>query len=464
MENRPDDIERNPQPQEVESGARTNESTEAGACIGEAQNGESGRQNSAYGFNVPPYQPMPHKEKKGVSISSLIAIIVLTVVVTYQITSLGYTMYYGGSKADDIPDYYSSALTISDYLNTYYIGELDEDLLKDALAAALLHASGDLYAYYYTAEEYAEETLSYAGNAVGIGIRVVYLEDPGGLEILRVMKDTPAEKAGLLVGDVIVGVDGEDVTEWEYSEILMAVQGEPGSTVRIEVIREGARRSFEVVRSEYVQQTVEYHMYKDGATAKKIGVVRVFTFNDSTPGQFKTAVEALSAAGAQGLVFDMRENPGGSLDSVVEMLDYLLPKGTIVRITDKDGNEVQQYTSDESCVELPMAVLTNGNTASAAELFTSALKDYQKAISVGTKTYGKGTMQCIIPLPDGAAFKFSYRYYSPPFSENYHGIGISPEIEVTVPEGTVVYRLTDEDDAQLAAAVGYLVSGEVGSP
>ncbi|MBQ9117055.1 MAG: PDZ domain-containing protein [Clostridia bacterium] len=458
--------EQSPYNQGADANSQYGQSPYAGNPYGQSPYSQQypvGAGGSPYDFRIPPSHRVAPAEKKGISISSLIILLVVTAVVTYQITSLGYNAYYGGKSNSDIPEYYSSALTISEYLDTYYIGKLDEKVLRDALAAAVLYAAGDAYAYYYTAEEYAEEMMNYGGGAVGIGVRVIYTEEPGGLEILRVMVDTPAEKAGLKRGDIVVGVDGNDFSQLTYNEMIGMVQGEIGSSVQIEVLRGDQRMSFTVERNEYVQQTVESHMYKDGATAKKIGVVQVFAFNDSTPSQFKDAVNSLVSEGAEGLVFDMRENPGGSLDSVVEMLDFLLPAGKIVRITDKNGKEVQTYTSDPSSVDLPMAVLTNGNTASAAELFTSALKDYDKAISVGTKSYGKGTMQAMFPLPDGAAFKFSYRYYSPPISENYHGVGISPEIELPLPEGTVIYRLTDADDLQLEAAVNYLVTGETGN-
>jgi len=409
----------------------------------------------SYGSYPPPIAP----EKKGLPLYAVLILILVTAVVTFQITSLWYQFGVLGKKDDGIPSYFESALTIDEYLKEYYIGELDEKLMSQALAAALLYATGDAYAYYFTPEEYAEETMSYQGNAVGIGILVSYRED-GYIEILRVFDGAPASEAGIKSGDVIVAVNGKDVAELGYEASTEAIRGEPGTTVDVTVARGEERLTLTATRQTYVQQTVDGHMYKDGATSKKIGVVQIYSFNESTTEQFKTEVNALIEAGAEGLVFDVRDNPGGTLDSVVAMLDYLLPEGKIVRITDKNGKEVQTYTSDKNCIDLPMAVLTNGSSASAAELFTSALKDYEKAISVGTKSFGKGTMQIMIPLPDGSAFKFSYMYYSPPFSENYHGVGITPEIEITIPEDTVIPYLTDENDTQLAAAVEHLINGK----
>ena len=422
--------------------------------------GGYGNNYGGYGYGAPQYQqPAVPPEKKGVPVYVTVILLLITAVVTFQVTSLWYQFGVLGGKNNGAPSYFDTALTIDEYLREYYIGEMDEELISQALAAALLYASGDAYAYYFTPEEYADESMSYQGNAVGIGILVSYRDD-GYIEILRVFEGAPAEAAGFKSGDIIMTVAGKDVAELGYDEATAAIQGEPGTTVTVTVKRGDESMELTATRQNYVQQTVDGHMYKDGATSKKVGVVQIYSFNNSTTEQFINEVNALIAQGAEGLVFDVRDNPGGTLDSVVAMLDFLLPEGKIVRITDKNGKEVQSYSSDKECVDLPMAVLTNGNSASAAELFTSALKDYEKAVSVGTKSYGKGTMQIMIPLPDGGAFKFSYRYYSPPFSENYHGVGISPEIEVTIPEGTKIPYLTDETDTQLAAAVEHILNGK----
>ena len=413
-------------------------------------------QNNGNGYPYgSPYEKAP-KKPKTVPLYAVIAIVLITAVVTFQATSIGYMLLNSGD--DGIPSYFDSALTIDEYLRTYYIGELDEELLSQALAAALLYASGDAYAYYYTPEDYMQESMSYEGNAVGIGVLVTYRED-GYIEILRVFNDGPASKAGIKKGDIIIAVNGEDIAEMGYENSVKAIQGEIGTEVSLTVKRGEETLTLTATRAEYVQQTVDGHIYKDGTTEKKIGVVQIYSFNNSTTEQFKTKVTELIEAGAEGLIFDVRDNPGGTLNSVVKMLDFLLPEGKIVRIIDKNGKEVQSYSSDKNCIDLPMAVLTNENTASAAELFTSALKDYNKAISVGTKSYGKGTMQIMIPLPDGGAFKFSYRFYSPPFSDNYNGIGISPEIELPLTEGANINYLTDENDNQLAAAAEYIISG-----
>ena len=405
----------------------------------------------------PPMAPVP--EKNGLSLYSVIVLIIITAVVTFQVTSLWYNKGVLSSDADYLPPYFESVLTVDEYLRAYYIGidEMDEEYVSQFLCAALLYASGDAYAAYYSPEEYKNASQSLEGNSAGVGISIEYRDDLY-IGITKVYKGSPASNAGIKVGDIVVAIDGKDVLQMNYKEINDAFQGEAGAAVQLTVKRGDDLVDFTVIRDVFVMQTVDSHMYKDGATSKKVGVVQILNFNNATTVQFKDAVNALIEEGAEALVFDVRGNPGGNLDSVVAMLDFLLPEGKIVRITDRNGREVQSYSSDASCIDLPMAVLTDGETASAAELFASALKDFDKAITVGTQSFGKGTMQIMIPLPDGGAFKFSYRYYSPPISDNFHGVGITPDIEVTLPEGTLVTYLTDETDGQLSAAVDHLLS------
>ena len=187
-----------------------------------------------------------------------------------------------------------------------------------------------------------------------------------------------------------------------------------------------------------------------------VGIIKISEFDGNTPTQFVAAVEDLQSKGCEKLVIDLRYNPGGELSSIVTTLDYILPEGPIVRIFDADGNEVKTYYSEATELDMPMAVLVNGSTASAAELFTSAVRDYNKAVIVGTTTYGKGCMQTTIPLSDNSAVSVTYRMYNPPFSDNYHGVGIVPDVEVELDEsltGKNIYKITDEEDNQLAAAV-----------
>lgn len=400
-------------------------------------------------------------KKVGLPSYVVLILVLLTAVLTFQITSV---LHAGSNNSDTVPvdqlpGYFDTALIIDQYLREYSISDMDEEQVKHLLALAVIYASGDNYADYYTPEEYKEFQSTYQGSGVGVGIMITYTEDYY-MEVLRAFDGAPASAAGIKGGDIIIAVDGMDVALIGYNAASDALKGEEGTSVTLTVKRGDQLLDFTVTRRPYVQQTVDGHMYKDGATDKKIGVVQIYSFTDATAEQFKSTVNTLIEQGAEGVVFDLRDNTGGTIDSVTEMLDFLLPEGPIVRITDKNGNEMERYVSDSSSIDLPMAVLTNKNTASAAELFTSALKDYGKAVSVGTNTYGKGVAQIIIPLNDGSAFKFSYCYYSPPFSENYNIVGIAPDIELPLPEGTRIPYLTDETDTQLARAVEYLLTGK----
>jgi carboxyl-terminal processing protease len=193
-----------------------------------------------------------------------------------------------------------------------------------------------------------------------------------------------------------------------------------------------------------------------------IGIIRISQFAENTGENVKAAITSLTGQGATALVFDVRYNPGGALTGIVDTLDYLLPAGPIIRIVDKEGNE-EAINSDDFCVTMPMAVLVNESTASAAELFTSALQDYQLATIIGTTTYGKGTMQTVVSLPDGSGITISYRMYNPPYSDNYEGIGVVPDIELPLTDELLeknFYKITDEEDNQLQTAIA-IVRGEM---
>jgi carboxyl-terminal processing protease len=189
---------------------------------------------------------------------------------------------------------------------------------------------------------------------------------------------------------------------------------------------------------------------------KTVGIIKVTSFNTTTAEQFKKAVEELIGKGCDKFVFDMRGNPGGELNAVVNTLDYLLPEGPVIRIFDANGKQVDEKKSNAECINYPMSVIVNGGTASAAELFTSALMDYNKATVVGEITYGKGSMQTTLPLTDGEALKITYRLYKPPYSEGYDGVGITPDVVVSLSEEAAkknIFKLTDEEDDQLLAAI-----------
>ncbi|MBO5212051.1 MAG: PDZ domain-containing protein [Clostridia bacterium] len=377
------------------------------------------------------------------------------------------------SQYDKLDDYYATIagdrydsalmqkLAIIDYYYTlFYAGEINEDQLEAYIANAYIEGIGDKYGVYYTADEFKsimQETSS--GTMYGIGVSVVYSSEYSAIEVLTVYEGSPAEKAGIMPGDIIIAVEGERVSKENYTESINKVKGEKGTNVNITVIRGGEELDFSITRDEVKIVAVTSHKY---ALDSSIGIIRIIEFAQTVPEDVKNAVEDFKSQGIKKIVFDIRNNPGGYLDSVVETLDYLLPEGPIVYITDANGKIVGMEASDASCVEgLEIAVLMNENSASAAELFAAALRDYEYATLVGTKTYGKGSMQTVYRLPDGSGLSLTTNKYNPPSNVNYDGVGLEPDIVIELDESLKdknFYKITDEEDNQLleaCRAIGY---------
>lgn len=393
--------------------------------------------------------------KKRFSCLSLIIIVFVAILITFQIT---FILFFKSTKQGNVDNASLESMDILravDYAyRNYYFGDLDEGSLERALIEGYIYGTGDKYGEYMDSEQLKEFQEDRNGKSVGIGISVVYNEDKGFLEIVNISPDTPAANSGVEIGDVIIKIYGENAAELGYYGALEKMKGENGTSVQFSVLRGEDEIDFDIERTEITQQNVTGHVFDDGKT----GIVRIEEFDQKTVEQFNDIIDSLVSEGAQRFVFDVRNNPGGELDSVTDILDTLLPEGPIIRIQSKDGEETT-IDSDEECLDFPMAVVTNENTASAAELFTSALKDYNKAVSVGKTTYGKGTMQTLLPLINKSALRLTIRMYKPPFSDGYDGKGITPDIEVDMAEDVKdinLYKLSDAEDTQLMKAIEYL--------
>lgn len=390
-------------------------------------------------------------KKKNLPISAVLLLMLVTACAVFILT---YMMTYV-SFSNKLKKY-GALNEIDTLVELYYLGDVDRETINDWLAYGYMEGLGDKYGYYMNKQEFTEYVSSMEGDGAGLGIRITYDSELRTLDIFRVIPGTPAEKAGFLAGDRVYSVDGKVISELEYTEILDALKGDTGTKHTVVVLR-GENYSdsvtIDVQTAIYDIETVEYHVF-EGESAKKTGVIRIYEFANKTAKEFKTAIEALKADGVEQLVFDLRNNPGGALSSVVDMLDYLLPEGPIVRMLNKNGQVIKTYTSDEeNKCDLPMAILTNGSSASASELFTSALKDYGKVFTVGTETFGKGTVLTVFPLSNGGALVISTQMYCPPFSDNFEGDGIDPDFEVILPDQTNIYKLNDISDPQLIRAV-----------
>ena len=341
-----------------------------------------------------------------------------------------------------------------------YVGDIDNEALISNLMNAYIALVGDQYGAYYSPEMVEELFGGFEGVKSGLGIYVKGTLENDGVKILAVMNDSPAKKAGLQDGEIIYEVDGVLVKDVGYDAALDMLAGDIGSTVKLKVDNQGAKREVSVERSKYEAQAVFYHRYQ---LDQSVGVIRILDFTDAMPKQFKAAVNDLLSKGCTSLVFDVRSNGGGTLDSCIEVLDYLLPRGTLAKILDADENVLKTYSSDENEINVPFAVLTDGYTASAAELFTCALKDYQKAVVVGTKTYGKGCMQQVLELPNGGALRYTTNYFNGPTSENFDGIGITPDIVIEMDESIInknLFEITDLEDNQLQKACEQLLNNK----
>lgn len=403
--------------------------------------------------------------QKKITVGWLVPIVALVILLTYMTTYINMTVdsrkeqneAYGEVNLTEDPTY----ALVKKLFELNYIGELpeyDETMSLDAMIYAYIAASGDRYARYMNPEAYQEYMSSVQGDLVGIGVQVIYDLEGNSIEVVLVMPDSPAEKMGLLSGDRIVGVDELRIEDVGYEALVDAIKGEVGSKVQLTILRDGEEKKVSGERAHVNSVTVTYQMLSDGHT----GLIRISEFISTTPEQFKEAVDSLMAAGADRLIYDMRNNPGGQLDSVLSVLSYLLPKDSLlIRVNDAQGNE-QTYSDTEETdhtVNCPMAVLINGNTASAAELFTSCLRDYDKVTIVGELSYGKGCMQYIYALPNGGALSLTTRMYSPPSGVNYDGIGIKPDVPVSLSDEAAKLnplKLTEENDDQLKAAINAL--------
>ena len=349
-------------------------------------------------------------------------------------------------------------------LYSYY--DLDDEALMNGALKGLAQGTGDRYAEYYTEEEFSAMMDDSNGDMQGIGISVIHNTDYNVIEIINVFPNSPALEAGLEPGDLItyvgIGENATPVEELGYTNAVMALQGTAGTFCEFTVNygdNYAQTKEYSIERGFVKEQTVTHRICE---TDKTVGIIKILEFDATTPDQFLTAIDDLKANGAEKLIFDVRYNPGGNLTSICEILDFLVPEGPIIRIRDKDGKE-ETVDSDENEFNMPMAVLCNGSTASAAELFTSALMDYDKAVSVGNVTYGKGSMQTTIPLTDGSGVKLTTKMYFPPFSEGYDGIGITPDIEIDMDESTEgisIYKITDAQDTQLQRAIRYFNEGK----
>lgn len=415
----------------------------------------------AEGAALPDGEPSaeaPHAPKpiRRVSLAAAIFLALILCVATFLSTYTVMMVRMNATVNEQKEAYakFSKLDSLLSHIEERYVRDYDESELWDGIYAGLFDAVGDPYTEYMTAEEYAAYTDDRSGSYVGVGIHVVFDPDAEAIAIYRVTPDSPAEQAGLLAGDRIIAVEGVEVSAATYSEAVDLVAGEEGSAVTMTIRRGEETLEKRITRAKVKSQNVLYERL-DG----DIAYIDILSFAESSvTEQFSDALTQAKTDGCTSYLFDVRNNPGGSLNVICDVLDLLLPEGVTVRIVAPDGSETTRESDAEHFLDAPMVVLCNGNTASAAELFTADLRDYGLAKLVGETTFGKGTMQTISPLSDGSAVKLTSSYYNPASGVSYDGIGIHPDVEISLtPEQLArFYLLSHEEDPQLQEAIRLL--------
>lgn len=335
-----------------------------------------------------------------------------------------------------------------------YIGEADGEAMEDAAAAAMVKATGDRWSYYIPASQYEAHKEQSENAYVGIGITIQQAEDGSGFLIVMVNQDGPAQEAGIQVNDLLIAVEDQDVREMTADQVRELIRGEAGTKVSLTVMRQGEHQTLAVERRRIESAVATGQMLADG-----IGLVKISNFDERCASESIAAIQKLQQEGAKKIIFDVRNNPGGYAEELVKLLDYLLPEGDLFRSVSYDGTE-KVDTSDADCLDMPMAVLINGSSYSAAEFFAAALQEYQAATIVGEPTVGKGVYQTTISLGDGSAVALSTGKYFTPKGNSLTDVGVIPDVRVDVDEETAekIYygTLGYADDLQIQAAIQVL--------
>ena len=341
---------------------------------------------------------------------------------------------------------------IETLINQYYLDEVDEQQIEDTMYTGLVAGLDDPYSVYYTEEELKTMEESTSGEYSGIGATLTQNPDTKEMSVVSCFENTPAEEAGLLPGDIIVGWNGSSVEGMELSELVSKIKTDPDEHLTLEIERDGDTMEVELTRREVEIPTVESEMLHD-----QIGYIKLLEFDEVTAEQFRAALDQLEEQGMEKLIIDVRDNPGGVLQTVCDMLDELLPEGLIVYTEDKDGNK-KEYTSDgEHQFTKPLAVLTNENSASASEIFAGAIQDNSLGTIVGTTTFGKGIVQRIFYLSDGTGVKLTVAKYYTPKGHDIHKKGITPDVEVELDENLKnKITISHDEDNQLQKAIKLL--------
>ena len=401
------------------------------------------------------------EEPKKFKTYKIIMLVILVAFITFLITSIGMYQYFtndgfGKSLVAKSKENEELVETLDNYrriIDKYYLGEIDEEKLKEGAIAGYIEGLGDEYTEYISKEDMEDYMADTTGNFVGVGIYMVEDTEANKIMVLAPIKGSPAEKAGIQPGDYIISVDGVTYTGEQMTEASNNIKGEEGSKVKIQILRDDETLEFELTRENIKVNPVEGEVLENN-----IGYIEFSSFDDGTAEEFKTKFQELEAQGIKSLIIDLRNNGGGIVDEALEIANYILEKDSVILYeVDKDNNETVEKTTDDPIINMPIVVLTNENTASSSEILAGALKDHKKATIVGEKTYGKGVIQQLLTLPDGSGLKITSEKYLTPNRTEINKVGIEPDEKVELPESiTNVLNVEKNDDTQLQKAIEIL--------
>ena len=411
-------------------------------------------------------------ENKKNRIYKTLMLVVLTAIVTFMITAFSMYSYFNdesllsvfSSNSDEKEDEESTQNNtkfdkylkrIKSTINKYYLwkDDIDESKLEEGAVKGYVEGLGDEYTEYIPADEMEEYTENITGNFVGIGIYMVADSSSNRVVVYYPIPNSPAEKAGIKAGDQIISVDGTEYTSDDFNSIADYIKGEAGTTVKLEIERNGERMSFEIKREKINTNPITTEILENN-----IGYLKLPSFDEGTASDFEEKVKELQQKGAKSIIIDLRNNGGGIVNEATDIADMLLEKGkTIISTTDNKDKKEITYSKNDAKFTMPVVVLVNSNSASASEILACSLQDNERAKIVGTKTFGKGIIQTLLSLNDGSGLKITTEEYYTPKGTTIHKVGIVPDEVVTLPETVKsIYAVTKDEDNQLAKAIEML--------